>query len=143
LENGEVVRGRVGFTDLRQLIDALHERGGDVVGVNPLHALFLDEPSGAGLYSPLSRLLLNVLNIDVTQVPEFGESERSRNLVASSAFQQRLQAWRASAIVAYDEVTRLKRAVLRDVGHKEFKTACASGLAEFGLTESGRSERER
>jgi hypothetical protein len=35
------------FTDLRQLLDIARKSGGDVVGVNPLHALFLDEPSQA------------------------------------------------------------------------------------------------
>jgi 4-alpha-glucanotransferase len=103
------------FTDLQQLLDIARKSGGDVVGVNPLHALFLDDPAKASPYSPLSRLLLNVLNIDVTRVPELGHSEKARDLMASPAFQQRLQACRASASVNYEDVAQLKRPVLRDL----------------------------
>jgi 4-alpha-glucanotransferase len=128
------------FTDLRQLIDTIRERGGDVVGVNPLHALFLDQPSRASPYSPLSRLLLNILNIDVTHVPEFGLSERSHNLVASSTFQQRLRACRASATVAYDEVTRLKRAVLRELYQTFQQRADPARRAAFEAFRRGQPE---
>ena len=103
------------FTDLRQLLDIARKSGGDVVGVNPLHALFLDDPSKASPYSPSSRLLLNVLNIDVTRVPELGDSETARGLIASPAFQLRLRACQVSATVNYDEVAQLKRPVLRDL----------------------------
>ena len=45
-------------------------RGADVIGLNPLHALFLDRPEHASPYSPASRLFLNPLYIDVTALPE-------------------------------------------------------------------------
>ena len=38
--------------------------GADLVGLNPLHVLF-DQPGEASPYAPASRLLLNVLNIDL------------------------------------------------------------------------------
>ena len=44
--------------DLRQLVKMLTACGADVFGLNPLHAMFLDEPEHASPYSPASRLLL-------------------------------------------------------------------------------------
>jgi 4-alpha-glucanotransferase len=101
------------FSDLRQLIRITRDRGGEVVGVNPLHALFLERPAHASPYSPLSRLLLNVLNVDITRVSEFEYSDKARDLVSSVEFSQRLEACRASENIDYEGVTQLKRSVLR------------------------------
>ncbi len=57
------------FTDLRALMDWAGEHGAAAVGVNPLHALFLDTPENASPYSPCSRYFLNPLYLDVTAVP--------------------------------------------------------------------------
>ena len=59
------------FTDLAGLVALARERGADVVGLSPLHAMFPDQPEQASPYSPSDRLLLNVLYIDVERVPEF------------------------------------------------------------------------
>jgi (1->4)-alpha-D-glucan 1-alpha-D-glucosylmutase len=72
------------FGDLRTLIDLSADAGGGVIGVNPLHALFPDDPTRISPYSPSSRCFVNVLYIDVEAVPEFAECEAARNLVASS-----------------------------------------------------------
>jgi hypothetical protein len=60
------------FGDLRSLVELAAFRGADVIGLNPLHALFPDDPEHASPYSPASRLLLNILNIDVSAVAEIG-----------------------------------------------------------------------
>jgi hypothetical protein len=61
------------FRDLRKLVELASGHGADVIGLNPLHAMFSDDPEHASPYSPASRLLLNVLNIDVTAVPELAD----------------------------------------------------------------------
>ncbi len=43
------------FGDLRSLVDLTADAGGGVVGVNPLHALFPDDPGRISPYSPSSR----------------------------------------------------------------------------------------
>jgi 4-alpha-glucanotransferase len=53
------------FGDLRQLVRQAAERGCDVIGLNPLHQMFLDNPEHASPYSPLTRLYLNALYIAV------------------------------------------------------------------------------
>ena len=100
------------YTDLRQLIEVVAERGADVVGLNPLHAMFLDDPEHASPYSPASRLLINILNIDVDGLPEFADSMAAQALVAEPDFQQRLAAARDASLVDYTAVAALKIEVL-------------------------------
>ncbi|WP_313951569.1 malto-oligosyltrehalose synthase [Accumulibacter sp.] len=100
------------FGDLRTLLDASADAGGGVIGVNPLHALFPDDPKRISPYSPSSRCFVNVLYIDVEAVAEFGECEAARNLVASERFQARLRRLRAGEEVDYEEVSAAKREVL-------------------------------
>ncbi|MCF8198767.1 MAG: malto-oligosyltrehalose synthase [Sulfuritalea sp.] len=100
------------FGDLRTLIDQTADAGGGVIGVNPLHALFPDDPSRISPYSPSSRNFVNVLYIDVEAAAEFAECEAARHLVASERFQARLRRLRASELVAYVDVARTKREVL-------------------------------
>ena len=100
------------FTDLRELFQLGIEHGCNVVGVNPLHALFLDKPEEASPYSPLSRYLLNVLNIDVEAIPEVKDSAELQAAIAEPAFQQQLAACRDATEVQYGRVTTLKREML-------------------------------
>ena len=100
------------FSDLRELVGLVAPRGADVIGLNPLHAMFPDDPEHASPYSPESRLLLNILNIDVAAVPEAAACAAAQGLIASPAFQQRLAACRDRHLVDYAEVAALKLAVL-------------------------------
>jgi 4-alpha-glucanotransferase len=100
------------FGDLRQLVELAADRGADVIGLNPLHAMFPDDPEHASPYSPASRLLLNILNIDVTAVPELLHCQELRDLIASEAFGHDVQACRAKHLVDYAEVAPIKLSVL-------------------------------
>jgi 4-alpha-glucanotransferase len=101
------------FTDLRELVDLASSKGADAIGLNPLHAMFLDRPRQASPYSPSDRVLLNVLNIDVEAVPEFAHSGSAQKLVSSANFRKQLDECRNAALVDYDNVARLKLSVLR------------------------------
>lgn len=101
------------YGDLRRLVGLLAARGADVVGLNPLHAMFLDAPEHASPYSPASRLLLNVLNIDVAALPELAGCAEAQAVIASTEFQERLQACRAAVLLDYAGVAALKLPVLR------------------------------
>ncbi|WP_205028175.1 malto-oligosyltrehalose trehalohydrolase [Oleisolibacter albus] len=100
------------FGDLRTLVDLAAHRGAGVIGLNPLHALFPDDPEHASPYSPASRLLLNVLSIDVTAVPEFAGCAEVQALVAATDVQARLEAARQGAQVDYSAVADLKMQAL-------------------------------
>ncbi|ENM5873364.1 4-alpha-glucanotransferase [Vibrio mimicus] len=100
------------FGDLKQLVADIASRGGDFVGLNPIHALFPANPEGASPYSPSSRRWLNILYIDVSSVPEFALSAEAQQKVGSPEFQQRLQKVRDAHWVSYSEVAELKLSVL-------------------------------
>ena len=81
------------FTDLRDLINWAGKCKADVIGINPLHALFLHDPASASPYAPNSRLFLNPLYIDPAKLEGFdplaisardvkaGVSEKQENLI--------------------------------------------------------------
>jgi len=100
------------FRDLCSLVELAADHGADVIGLNPLHAMFPDDPEHASPYSPASRVLLNVLNIDVSAVPELLDCTEMRDLIASGAFGQSVQACRSKHLVDYAEVTAIKLSVL-------------------------------
>jgi 4-alpha-glucanotransferase len=101
------------FSDLRAVVELAAERRADAVGINPVHAMFLDEPKDASPYSPSDRVLLNVLNIDVDAIPELAGCEPARRLMATSQFQARLEASRSADLVQYEAAAELKLSVLR------------------------------
>ena len=76
------------FGDLKQLVVEIASRGGDFVGLNPIHSLFPANPEGASPYSPSSRRWLNILYIDVSSVPEFSLSAKAQEMVGSAEFQR-------------------------------------------------------
>nr|WP_274709032.1 4-alpha-glucanotransferase [Variovorax sp. S12S4] len=100
------------FTDLDTLIDSMAGQGADVVGLNPLHALFPTDPQRASPYSPSSRQRLNVLYIDVEAVDDFAACEPARRRVESPEFQARLAALREAPLVDHAGVAAAKFEVL-------------------------------
>ncbi|WP_114973015.1 malto-oligosyltrehalose synthase [Rhodoferax ferrireducens] len=96
------------FSDLAQLVAQMAERGADIVGLNPLHALFAHNPAHASPYSPSSRLQLNVLYIDVEAVDDCTGCEPVQRLVRSPEFQARLAHLRAAPLVDYAGVAAVK-----------------------------------
>ncbi len=101
------------FTDLVKLIDIVAAAGGDFIGINPLHALFPDDPAHISPYSPSHRAFLNVLYIDVEAVPGFAACEAIQCRVTSADFQQRLASLRDTPLVDYPAVAALKLDALR------------------------------
>lgn len=98
------------FTDLIAAVDASAKAGADVLGLNPLHALFPQHPDWASPYSPASRLFLNPIYIDVEAVPEFATCLEAQTLVRHNGDQ--LARWRSSRYVDYPEIIRFKLKVL-------------------------------
>ncbi|HJU09450.1 MAG TPA: 4-alpha-glucanotransferase [Candidatus Binataceae bacterium] len=129
------------FTDLRTLIDIAAEWGASVIGLNPLHALFLDDPEQASPYSPASRLYLNILNIDVTAIPEFATCQDAKPLLISKDFASTLNAVRAADQVNYKAVAALKLRML-DLLYADFvKTANPERRQRFEDFVRNRGER--
>jgi (1->4)-alpha-D-glucan 1-alpha-D-glucosylmutase len=100
------------FTDLRRLVEITAAAGGNVVGVNPLHALLPHDPEHASPYSPSSRVLLNILYLDPEAIPEYADCEAAREMFEQREFQQQVRALREGDRVDYSGVARLKTQVL-------------------------------
>lgn len=100
------------FTDLAGLVERAAPLGAAAIGVNPLHALFPDQPEQASPYSPSSRLFLNTLYLDVTAIEDFAACAAARTLVDSPEFQRRLDGLRRAEFVAYADVAACKQRVL-------------------------------
>jgi len=98
------------FSDLADLVDVSAKLDAAVVGVNPLHALFPQEPDRASPYSPSSRLFLNPIYLDVEAIPDFAESAEAKLAVEGMA--RDIEAARRPAFVDYAAVTKLKQSVL-------------------------------
>jgi (1->4)-alpha-D-glucan 1-alpha-D-glucosylmutase len=108
------------FTDLRHLCEQWGTHGASLVGINPLHAPLPHQSSRANPYDSSSRTFLNPLYIDPEASADFSECEAARRLVASAAFQRRLQALRETALVDYAGVAELKLTVLQQL-HSHFR----------------------
>ena len=125
------------FGDLKQLVAEIASRGGDFVGLNPIHSLFPANPEGASPYSPSSRRWLNIMYIDVSSVSEFALSAEAQQKVGSAEFQQRLKKVREEHWVNYTEVSTLKMSVLPllfeefKVRHLEKATERAANFLSF------------
>ncbi len=126
------------FSDLARLAEITGSQGADVIGLNPLHALFPDNPEHASPYSPASRLLLNVLNIDVTALPEFAACDEAQMLARDAEFKQRLAQAREAGLVDYTAVADLKMQALGVLFH-----ACQSSAdpARWQAFQAFRQER--
>jgi 4-alpha-glucanotransferase len=117
------------FTDLRQLVDAAADLGATVIGLNPLHVLFLMRPEEASPYSPSSRLFLNPLYIDAEAIEEFAACDEARTTLR--AHEGELAACRSEGSVAYRRVKPIKLAVLEEVYSCFARAAAAPRREDF------------
>jgi 4-alpha-glucanotransferase len=101
------------FGDLKHFAEFAADLGASVIGLSPLHAMFLDAPENASPYSPASRLFLNALFIDIPAMPEFSAAERVRAMADAPDFQRDLAHCRDAPLVDYATVARLKLPILR------------------------------
>ncbi len=133
------------FTDLADFVAQAARQGADVIGLNPLHALFPHNPAHQSPYSPSSRSQLNVLYIDVEAVPDYRDCAAARKLVRSAAFQERLEALRGASLIDHAGVAAAKHAVLELLYQRFLARSPNDGevkaLARF-RAEAGESLRE-
>ncbi len=107
------------FADLKDLLRMTASEGGQVVAVNPFHALSPQDPEQASPYWPSSRMFLNPLYVALGEPPKIS----------------------AGALIDYTDVARTKYAALRkvaarfsnDPGVDEFIKQGGEALEDFCL----------
>jgi len=102
------------YKSLESLAAGAAAMGAALVGVNPLHALFPNQPDRFSPYSPSSRRFLDVAYIDVESIPEYGEGKMKRN-VASPGCQASLARLKGLDLVDYPGVAQMTRPVLESL----------------------------
>ena len=100
------------YGDLNAMVERLAENGADFLGLNPVHALYQNNPLHCSPYSPSSRTYGNVLYIRPELLQEFQECESAMRLFASDDFQSQLHAVRSQDYIDYAAVATLKYQVL-------------------------------
>jgi 4-alpha-glucanotransferase len=100
------------FGDLAAFGRIARSLGASAVALNPLHALYLTNPSSASPYSASSRLFLNALYLDVRAVPDFAESDRAQSIAASRDHADALKGLRDLDLVDYPAVAEIKLEIL-------------------------------
>ena len=103
------------YTAVGRLMKGTAALGAATVGVNPLHALFPNQPDRFSPYSPSSRRAVNIAAIDVTALPEFRRSRAVALRVARPDFRAALARLRRLELIDYPAVARLVRPVLEEL----------------------------
>jgi len=101
------------FADLHAAVDILAPLGINIIGLNPLHALFSHRPEQASPYSPTSRDFLNPLYLNIEAIDEFERCQEAQQLVADQEFQIRIKVLRDVELVDYTGVWTEKLAALK------------------------------
>jgi 4-alpha-glucanotransferase len=104
-------RGIGDFSDLGDLLEWAEAQGAGAVGINPLHALFPENPAHASPYSPNSRQFLNPLYLDVTRITEFASSEKARALHGAAERSGRIASASAASNLDYAVIRAIKEPV--------------------------------
>lgn len=127
--------------DLATLCKATGEAGGDLVGINPIHALFLPKPEDASPYSPNSRLFLNPLYISVEDVPEFATCAEAKERLADPAVSLLIEEARNADHVQYTKVATVKLDILTLLHQTFCKKASRTRRAAYEAFCEERGER--
>ena len=116
------------FADLGALARMMASERADLVGVNPVHALFPALPDRISPYSPSSRRFLNVLmiSVDAAAALDWG-ADSAVPLTDSRAEIERL---RAMELVDYPAIARLKLGALERL-HDAVSGGSSPALAAF------------
>ncbi len=119
------------FTDLETLVEECSRMGAGILGVNPLHTLFPQNPHHISPYSPSTRLYLHHLYLDVEAVPDFAHCSEAREMALDPAFQARLSQLRNEEFVPYPEVHACKKQILERL-YRHFREYHLAGDSERG-----------
>ncbi|WGE33195.1 4-alpha-glucanotransferase [Actinobacillus genomosp. 1] len=125
------------FSDLKTFLSKIAEKGGDFIGLNPIHALFPANPEGASPYSPSSRLWQNIIYIDVNAIDSFQQSTEAQEWFNSDATKRLLTEVLNKDYVDYTQVMRLKLHGLR-LAFKYFVTQDQTDFERF-IRQNGES----
>lgn len=108
------------FGDLKTLIPLIAKNGGDILGLNPLSALFAQNKQDVSPYRGLTRAYLNYAYIDLPAIEEFQTSAEVAEFMKNPQVVLDIRRLREINLVDYYGVLRLKLIILKMM-YTEFK----------------------
>jgi (1->4)-alpha-D-glucan 1-alpha-D-glucosylmutase len=99
------------YADVRRAVEGAARLGASFLGLSPVHAMFSADRTKVSPYSPSSRLFLETIFIDPTEVEGFEGSAAAR-LLDGADVQQRLAGLRTAALIDHAAVWDVKRPLL-------------------------------
>ena len=139
------------FSDLEEIVKCVAQKGGDVVGINPLgvmSALTQNEErlnilssdlSDVSPYRTLSRSFINYIYLDLRKVEEFS-SLSVQAYVHEEAVQEKIRFLNESPYVKYAQVLELKLKILELMFEAFEKEASKKRLEEFEKYQKDKGE---
>lgn len=100
------------FSDLAKLTASASKSGASVLGLNPLHSLYYNNPAHISPYSPSSRSYLNTLYIDVTNIDNFSDCDAAQKRVNDKDFIEQINHLKQQKLIDYSHTASLKKEVL-------------------------------
>jgi glycogen operon protein len=124
------------FTSLAQAAGFAARNGAAILGINPLHARFLNQPDRASPYHPSDRRFLDPMMIDLAAPDPGLDCEQVRALLAQHAPQ--IAALEAAPMIDHARVATLKTKVLRAARRSSsafaaFTSQALSALRDFAV----------
>ena len=133
------------FGDLKQLVKLSAKQHASVIGLNPLHPLYQNNPAHRSPYSPTSRCFLNALYIDVSQIPNFSSCAQAQQKFHSADFQKKINYARDCQVIDYPAVADVKFEIIeilyQDFTSNKQEQKLIDELAQF--IEQGGEELQR
>ena len=96
------------FNDLNNLIISAAQQEASIIGLNPLHPLYQNNPEHISPYSPTSRCFLNTLYIHVQSTHNFKTCRAAIEKYNSESFQEQLALAKSAELINYSVVAQLK-----------------------------------
>jgi len=116
--------------DLEKLIAWVSSVGGDVVGMLPVLATFLDESYGSSPYVPVSRLFLSEFYVHLESLNELKFCKPARDILSSKWFQEQKAAL-DGPLVDYKKIMAIKRVVMEALAKCYFSCGKLDKIHEF------------
>jgi 4-alpha-glucanotransferase len=109
------------FGDLERLASFAIRQGVNLVGMLPLTSSFVDGPLfNPSPYSPVSRLFLNPVFIDINRIPELKDCKEAVRRLKDPTFKASVQALNEEPFVDYRRAMHLKRQILEPLAEATF-----------------------
>lgn len=120
------------FGDLERLASFALQQGVSLVGMLPLTLSFVEGPLfNPSPYSPVSRLFLNPVFIDINRIQELKDCKEAIKRLQDPTFKASVQALNEEPLVDYKRAMQLKRHILEPLAEATFSRGNPSGIEAF------------